>query len=130
MVINRFILTLFALCLLSACAFNPVTDKREPPQISKQQERKIGETRHLELDAFLNQHGTVSLRINNHSTNNVDNILVGLRMRFSARIVSSFIYVVPEGIKAGQSLLVDTEFALPNARSIIRAEIIKAKIAP
>lgn len=135
MTINRFILILFALGLLSACAAKLVTDKpvtANPKQslVSKQQESSIGEVKHLELKAFLNQHGTVSLHINNHSAFNVDNILVGLRLRFSARIVSNMIYTVPQGIKAGQSLVVDTEIALPTARSIIRAQVIKAKIAP
>lgn len=130
MALNHFILILFALCLLSACVVNPTTSNSEPSQVSNQQESSIGEAKHLELKAFLNQHGTVSLRIDNHSAHNVDNILVGLRMRFSARIVSNFIYTVPEDIKAGESLVVDTEFALPTANSIIRAEIIKAKFAP
>jgi len=131
MLLNRIILILITLCLLSACAANSTTDSHEPSQASKQQESSIDdELKQLELKAFLNKRGTVSLRIENHSVHNVDNILVGLRMRFSARIVSNFIYTVPEGIKAGASLVVDTEFAIPNERSIIRAEIIKAKFAP
>jgi len=135
MIINRFILTLFVLGLLSACAAKPVTDKPvtdkpEPSLISKQQESNIGEAKHLELKAFFNQNGTVSLRIKNHSAFNLDNILVALRLRYSARIVSNMIFAVPQGIKAGQSLVVDTEIPLPTARSIIRAQVVKAKIAP
>jgi hypothetical protein len=130
MTFNHFVLIIFAFCLLSACASTPATSNREPPQASEQPASNIGEAKQLELTAFLNQHGTVSLRIDNHSAHNVDNILVGLRLRFSARIVSDFMYAVPEIINAGQSLTVDTEFAVPNARSIIRAEVIKEKIAP
>lgn len=130
MVLNRFILILFTLCLLSACASNPATGNHEQPQVSERQESNLGAEKQLKLKAFLNQQGNVSLRIDNHSTFNVDNILVGLRMRFSARIVSDFIYTVPEGIKAGESLVVDTDYVLPTANSIIRAEVIQAKVAP
>lgn len=130
MALNHLFLILFSLFLLSACASNPATVDSEPSWISEQQENNIGAAKQLELNAFLNQHGTVSLRIDNHSAHNADNIFVGLRLRFSARIVSNFIYKVAEGVKAGESLLVDTEFALPNARSIIRTEVIKAEFAP
>lgn len=130
MILNRLILILPFLFLLNACASNHATVNHEPSQVLQQQESDTGEVRQLELKASLNQSGNVSLRINNHSAHNADNIIVGLRMRFSARIVSNFLYKVPEGIKAGQSLTVVTEFVLPTANSIIRAEVIKAKFAP
>ncbi|MDX2464433.1 MAG: hypothetical protein QNK31_07975 [Porticoccus sp.] len=131
MTINRFILILFALSgLLSACAVNPVTDNPKPSEVSKQQGSNIGAEKHLELKAFLNQHGTVSLHIDNHSAFKIDDIFVVLRLRYSARIVSNIGFAVGQDIKAGQSLLVDTEIPLPTARSIIRAKVMKAKIAP
>jgi hypothetical protein len=132
---NRFILILFALGLLSACVAKPiinkpVSDNPKPLLISKPQESNVSGVKHLKLKARLNQSGTVSLHINNHSAFNIDNIFVALRLRYSARIVSNTLFTVPQGIKAGQSLVVDTEIALPTARSIIRAQVIKAKIAP
>ena len=130
MILIRFILILPILFLLNACASNPVTGNHKPSQALQLQEGNTGEVKQLELKASLNQSGNVSLRINNHSAHNADNIIIGLRMRFSARIVSNFLYKMPEGIKAGQSLTVVTEFVLPTANSIIRAEVIKAKFAP
>lgn len=130
MTINRFILILFALGLLNACAVNSVANKPMPSPVSKQQGSNVGAEKHLELKAFLNEHGTVSLHIDNHSAFNIDNIFVVLRLRYSARIVSNTEFAVSQGIKAGQSLLVDTEIPLPTARSIIRAKVTKATIAP
>ena len=101
MILIRFILILPFLFLLNACASNHATGNHatgnhatgnhEPSQVLEQQESNTGEAKQLELKAFLNQHGNVSLRINNHSAHNADNIIVGLRMRFSARIVSNFL---------------------------------------
>lgn len=132
MALNRILLTLLVLGLFSACADNPVTNKPEPPQPPKQQENKSRDVdvKQLELKASLNDNGTVMLDITNHSTLNADTILVGLRLRFSARIVSDILFNVPQDIKAGQSLLVDTEIAVPNRMSIIRAEMIEAKFTP
>lgn len=130
MAFQRTILLLLTLCLSSACTLSPGKENTNSPQVTKKQTSKVEKLNPITLKAYLNQQGRIELELQNTSSRLADGIVIGFRLRYSARIVSNMTYEVTQSIKAGEALIVDTELPLPTERSIIRAEVIKAHFSP